>query len=88
MQISHLSRPFALLADPGQNAVDGIREQFDRFERNVAEVAQPQNGEGFAAGARDRALVEQIEIEQAVRANAKSLEAANETLGTIIDIEV
>lgn len=88
MQISHLSKPVALLADPGHNAVDGIREQFDRFERNVAEVARPQSGDGIAPDSHARSLVEQLEILHNLRANAKSLETANQALGTIIDIKV
>ena len=88
MQISHLGKPAALLAEPGANAVDGIREQFDRLERNAAEVARPQNGDGFAPDTQARSLVEQLEILQAVRANAKTLETANEAIGTIIDIKV
>ena len=54
----------------------------------MTEVARAEKGDESAPGSRDRALVEQIQIENAVRANARSLEAANETLGTLLDVKV
>ena len=75
-------------SDASRTAVDGIRESLNRLDRNVAEVAQGESSESLAAGFRDRALVEQHEIVHAVRANARSLEAANQTVGTILDIKV
>ena len=59
-----------------------------RLDQNVAEVAKGEGSDSFATGSRDRALVEQQEIVQAVRANARSLQASNQALGTIIDIKV
>ena len=70
------------------NAVEGIRTQEQRLERNVTEVARNEDTQSQNAGSRDRALVEQGEIVQAVKANAKSLEAANQRVGTLIDIKV
>ncbi len=70
------------------NAAEGIREQLTRLDQNVAEVARGESSDSFAPGSRERALVEQKEIVLAVRANARSLEAANRALGTIIDIKV
>ena len=74
--------------DAVNSAAEGIREQLTRLDQNVAEVARGENNDSFASGSRDRALVEQTEIVRAVRANARSLEAANQALGTIIDIKV
>ena len=74
--------------DAVNSAAQGIREQLTRLDQNVAEVARGENSDSFASGSRDRALVEQTEIVRAVRANARSLEAANQALGTIIDIKV
>ena len=73
------------IPDASRSAVEGIREQLHRLDRNVAEVASAESSDAFA---RERALVEQHEIVRAVRANARSLEAANQALGTIIDIKV
>ncbi|MDH3535566.1 MAG: hypothetical protein OER87_07465 [Gammaproteobacteria bacterium] len=81
------ANPYAL-ADASRSAVEGIREQISRLDRNLAEVARGDNAGSFAAGGRDRALVEQTEILRATRANARSLEVANQVLGTIIDIKV
>ncbi|MDH3220715.1 MAG: hypothetical protein OEO19_14370 [Gammaproteobacteria bacterium] len=81
------AKPYAPV-DASRNAADGIREQLSRLDRNVAEVARGENASSFAVGGRDRALVEQTEIVRATRANARSLEVANQVLGTIIDIKV
>jgi hypothetical protein len=74
--------------DAARSAEEGIREQLTRLDQNVAEVARGENSESFDSGSRDRALLEQSQIVNAVRANTKSLEAANQALGTIIDIKV
>jgi len=70
------------------SALEGFRTQAQRLERNVAEVAQPENTNAHDLDSRDKALVEQKEIVQAVQANARSLEAANEAIGTLIDLKV
>ena len=54
----------------------------------MAEVARGESSNGLAPGSRDYALVEQHEIVRAIRANAKSLEVTNQTIGTILDIKV
>ena len=74
--------------DAASSAVEGLREQFARLERNVNEVARGERGDGFAPGSQERALIEQQEILRNTRANARSLETANRVLGTIIDIKV
>lgn len=76
------------IPEASRSAVEGIREQLNRLDRNVAEVAKGEDSGSFAPGSRDRALVEQHEILQAARANSRSLETANQVLGTIIDIKV
>jgi len=70
------------------NAVEGIRTQEQRLERNITEVARNEDAQSHDAGSQDRALIEQGEIVQAVQANARSLEAANQRIGTIVDIKV
>jgi hypothetical protein len=88
MNITSTPRPQYAIPEASRSAVEGIREQLQRLDQNVAEVARGDGSESFAPGSRDRALVEQNEIVLAVRANARSLEAANQALGTIIDIKV
>ena len=79
--------PYAI-PDAGRSAAEGIREQLTRLDQNVAEVARGESGDTLAPGSRERALVEQKEIVLAVRANARSLEAASSAIGTILDIKL
>lgn len=76
------------IPDASRSAAEGIRQQLTRLDQNVAEVARGESSDTFAPGSRERALVEQQQIVLAVRANAKSLEAANQAIGTILDIKV
>jgi hypothetical protein len=69
-------------------AVEGIQVQEERLERNVTEVARPENSNTSDAGTQDRALVEQSDIVRAVQANARTLEVASQNVGTLLDISV
>ena len=88
MNVSGVNKPPQAVPDPATTAAEGIREQVDRLQRNVVEVARGERGDEASAGGRDQALVEQQEIVRAVRANARSLETANDVVGTILDIKV
>ena len=88
MNISGPSKPVYAIPDTSRSAVEGTREQLERLDQNVAEVARNDGNDTFAPGSRERALLEQNEIVRAVKSNARSLEAANEALGTILDIKV
>lgn len=88
MNITGVNNPIAAIQSASNNAVEGIRTQEQLLERNVAEVARSEESASRNMDSRDKALVEQQEIVQAVRANARSLEAANERIGTLIDIDV
>jgi len=70
------------------NAYTGIQTQTQRFDRNVAEVASVEALSGRESTTQDRALVEQLDIINSLQANARSLEAAGERIGTLIDIKV
>jgi len=70
------------------NAVAGLQEQNQRFEKNVAEVASSSSSSSRDASSQDKALVEQQEIVNNFRGNAEALKASNEAIGSIIDIEV
>ena len=76
------------VASASSTAVAGIQVQQERLERNVIEVARGENTNAHDAGTQDQALVEQSEIIRAVQANARSLEASNENIGTLLDISV
>lgn len=70
------------------NATSGLQEQNQRFEKNVEELASSSNTENRDSYSQDKALIEQQEIINNFKSNARALEAANQNIGTIIDIEV
>ena len=88
MNISSLAKPLYPIPDASRTAAEGIKEQVKRLQRNAAEVASAESDNSFSPGSRNYALVEQHEIVRAVRANARSLEAVNQAIGTILDIKV
>ncbi len=88
MSIPAVSNTTSILSPANQSAAEGIRAQEQRFERNVAEVASSDSAKSHDADSKDRALVEQSEIVRAVEANARSLEASNGLVGTLIDIKI
>ena len=70
------------------NAVSGLQEQNQRFEKNVEEVASSSSASSHDTSSQDKALVEQQEIVNNFKGNAKALSVANETIGSIIDLKV
>ena len=88
MNIPSTQNATTILPSANNSAAEGIRTQEQRFERNVAEVSRNESTQARDSGSQDRALIEQGEIVQAVKANARSLEAANQRIGTLVDIEV
>jgi len=69
------------------NAVSGLQEQNQRFEKNVEEVASSSSSSSRDASSQDKALVEQQEIVNNFRGNAEALRTASEAVGTIIDLQ-
>jgi hypothetical protein len=88
MNISNSTVSTSILADPGRSAVEGIRNEEQRFVRNVEEIAKTTGTTTQNEPDLDKALVEQIDIQNAFNANARSLEVASQLAGTIIDIKV
>ena len=88
MNISNPVNVNPTVASASSTAVEGIQVQEERLDRNVIEAARAENTNAHDAGTQDQALVEQSEIVRAVQANARSLEAANENIGTLLDISV
>ena len=88
MNISGPAKTLYPIPDMSRTAAEGIKEQVKRLQRNAAEVASAESMNNFSPGSLAHALVEQREIVLAVRANARSLEAANQAIGTILDIKV
>ena len=69
------------------SAFTGVQTQLQRFNENVNEVASTEATAGHDITTQDRALVEQIEIISSLQANAKSLQAAGERIGTLLDVK-
>jgi len=88
MNIPGVANPTSLIPAAINSSAEGIRSQEQRFDRNVAEVARDDQAQAHDTNSQDRALIEQREIVQAVQANARSLEAAGQRIGTLVDIEV
>ncbi len=69
------------------SAYTGVQTQLQRFDKNVAEVARVEASSGRDTNTQDRALVEQTEIVTSMQANARSLQAAGERIGTLLDVK-
>lgn len=70
------------------NATAGLQEQNQRFQQNVTEIAETSESPSRDVSSQDRALVEQQEIVNNFQGNARALAAANDRVGTLIDIQV
>ena len=75
------------ISSVANNAYLGLRLQQARLNDNVSQVASVEAASARDTRTQDRALMEQIEIVSALRANARSLEAANERVGTLLDVK-
>lgn len=69
------------------SAYTGVQTQLQRFDKNVSEVATSEAATGRDTNTQDRALVEQTEIVSSLQANARSLQAAGERIGTLLDVK-
>lgn len=87
MDISSSVRPSQISPSATSSAVEGIQTQQQQLDRNVEQIAKGQGADARNSHSQNRALVEQQQIVTAVQANARSLDAANQRLGTLIDIE-
>ena len=87
MDISSSVRPSQFLPSAASSAVEGINTQQQLLDRNVEKIAPGQSADAKNSDSQNRALVEQQQIVTAVQANARSLEAAGQRLGTLIDIK-
>ncbi len=68
------------------SAYSGVQTQLQRFDKNVAEVASSGASQGRDLTTQDRALVEQTEIISSLQANARSLQASGQRIGTLLDV--
>ena len=74
------------MVSPIGGAASGLSAQFQRFERSAARIA---GGAGSAQGPDYVAeAVEQMSVEKAVKANIAVIKAADEMVGTLLDIWV
>ena len=85
-----VQRPYLIVVDISNyanNAYLGLRIHQQRLNDNVAQVASVEPANGRDTSTQDRALMEQIEIVSALRANARSLQASHDRIGTLIDLK-
>ena len=87
MDISSSVRSPQIIPSVTTSAVEGINTQQQLLERNVEQVSEGRGAEAQNTNSQDKGLVEQQQIVTAAQANARSLEASNERLGTLIDIK-
>ncbi|MCB1876555.1 MAG: hypothetical protein KDH88_11330 [Chromatiales bacterium] len=70
------------------NALHGIQQGMEGLRRNALRVAGAgQEGEAPNHSERVEALVEMKGDQQQVQASAKALKTANETLGSLLDVQ-
>ena len=87
MDISSSVRSPQILPSVTTSAVEGINTQQQLLERNIEQVSEGQGAEAKNTNSQDKGMAEQQQMVTAVQANARSLEAANERMGTLIDIK-
>jgi hypothetical protein len=87
MDISSSVRSPQIFPSVTTSAVEGINTQQQLLERNVEQASEGQGAEAQNTNSQDKGMAEQQQIVTAVQANARSLEAANERMGTLIDIK-
>ncbi|MCP4076260.1 MAG: hypothetical protein GY744_08745 [Gammaproteobacteria bacterium] len=69
------------------SAYTGVQTQLQRFDENVNKITSTEAAAGRDTTTQDRALVEQTEIVSSLQANARSLQAASERIGTLLDVK-
>ena len=69
------------------SAYTGVQTQLQRFDENVNKIASTEAAAGRDTTTQDRALVEQTEIVSSLQAHARSLQAAGERIGTLLDVK-
>ena len=69
------------------NAYQGLRPLQQNPGQNVNEVAATEPSGARDIRTQDRATTEQAEIVNSLQANARSLQAAGERIGTLIDVQ-
>jgi hypothetical protein len=87
MDISSSVRSPQILPSVTTSAVEGINTQQQLLERNVEQASEGKGAEAQNTNSQDKGMAEQQQMVTAVQANARSLEAANERMGTLIDIK-
>ncbi len=68
-------------------AYQGVRALRQNPEQNVSAVANTESTRARDIQTQDRATTEQTEIVNSLQLNARSLQAAGERVGTLLDIQ-
>ncbi len=68
-------------------AYQGVRALRQNPEQNVSAVASTESTRARDIQTQDRATTEQTEIVNSLQSNARSLQAAGERIGTLLDVQ-
>ncbi len=68
-------------------AYQGVRALRQNYEQNVSAVANTESTRARDIQTQDRATTEQAEIVNSLQSNARSLQAAGERVGTLLDVQ-
>lgn len=68
-------------------AYQGVRALRQNPEQNVSAVASTESTRARDIQTQDRATTEQSEIVNSLQSNARSLQAAGERIGTLLDVQ-
>jgi hypothetical protein len=68
-------------------AYQGVRALRQNAEPNVSAVASTESTRARDIQTQDRATTEQAEIVNSLQSNARSLQAAGERVGTLLDVQ-
>jgi hypothetical protein len=75
------------ISSPVSIAYQGVRALRQNLEQSVSAVANTESTRGRDIQTQDRATTEQSEIVNSLQSNARSLQAAGERIGTLLDIQ-
>ena len=68
-------------------AYQGVRALRQNSEQSVSAVAETESTRARDIQTQDRATTEQAEIVNSLQSNARSLQAAGERIGTLLDVQ-
>jgi hypothetical protein len=87
MNISNIYTANSNYSSASDHAKTGLSRAFDQFEKSAVEIAKNTNETTGAGFGKVDALIDQLAIDNHVKANALTLQADSERIGTLIDLQ-